>query len=652
MARRITNEGKWGTTTSAPTATNITTVLTTVNTDNYPATIAGQIDRIGDAHEIIQAKAYSMLLNVQANQGDSKPSSNIRLQKDGTHKIMDTASAINSIVVNTSENKTPEHGATVTINKGYYTSNFTVKSKGTHSSSDQSDITAANTLEGTEGWTSDGTRVAGSLADKSGNQNAGNKNYYTGTDSKTYLALTIPATGKYAKDSLLISDIIYNNTGIEDGIQQGPSWNPQVEITKTTNAETNESGLTINSLTIPAGYYSSAITIKPILSANDESNKIINTTTYTASGAVTNAAPPTGYDYFTKVTVPAVGTFSINDKTTTPVSVGSYDTTNNVYPVSVSNLQGKFSTAGWATNSAYTDSSVIVGTLPKAGHSITQSSSATGSGPTAINQQYFKDVITAGYLTASTNHYKVTDGSISALTATFDPETAKVTVSGGTVTAGWISENVTLPTDVSIGLATVSGTGTKQATSPTIAQGAAYTKDTTYKADRITSTPTTSKPTSGYYVAIQATAPATTAISVKQTNASAGYIDLAANATIGTASTTAKTGNVYYAPIAASQHTWGDAFAATDANTGLTAGNWYVPCEITAGYTSQKTEYLNLGAGSATLKDLTTETNVGLAQTTVLENLTSDTTFTAADGKFFHSMKVEVAGVIAKLQAI
>ena len=41
MARRITNEGKWGTTTNDPTAANITEVLTTVDTNNYPATISG-----------------------------------------------------------------------------------------------------------------------------------------------------------------------------------------------------------------------------------------------------------------------------------------------------------------------------------------------------------------------------------------------------------------------------------------------------------------------------------------------------------------------------------------------------------------------------------------------------------------------------------
>ena len=99
MARRITNEGKWAENNGVLTAANINTVLTTVDTSNYPTTIAGQIDRIGDAHEIIQAKAYEMLLNIQANQGDSKSTSAVRLEKNGNHKIMDTASAINSINV-------------------------------------------------------------------------------------------------------------------------------------------------------------------------------------------------------------------------------------------------------------------------------------------------------------------------------------------------------------------------------------------------------------------------------------------------------------------------------------------------------------------------------------------------------------------------
>ena len=41
MARQITNEGKWAADNSVLTADKINTVLTTINTDNYPETISG-----------------------------------------------------------------------------------------------------------------------------------------------------------------------------------------------------------------------------------------------------------------------------------------------------------------------------------------------------------------------------------------------------------------------------------------------------------------------------------------------------------------------------------------------------------------------------------------------------------------------------------
>lgn len=92
-----------------------------------------------------------------------------------------------------------------------------------------------------------------------------------------------------------------------------------------------------------------------------------------------------------------------------------------------------------------------------------------------------------------------------------------------------------------IGAATVSGTGSKQASAPTIktATGGTITP----------SALSTTKPSSGTYIAIQATAPATTGIQVTQTNATSGYTNLAAGASIGTASTTEKNGSIYYATI-------------------------------------------------------------------------------------------------------
>ena len=70
MARRLDTKGQYNS--AEASEQDIISVLTTVNATNYPATIAGQIDRIGDAHEIIQRKALKMKLKVPAGQGDSR----------------------------------------------------------------------------------------------------------------------------------------------------------------------------------------------------------------------------------------------------------------------------------------------------------------------------------------------------------------------------------------------------------------------------------------------------------------------------------------------------------------------------------------------------------------------------------------------------
>lgn len=134
------------------------------------------------------------------------------------------------------------------------------------------------------------------------------------------------------------------------------------------------------------------------------------------------------------------------------------------------------------------------------------------------------------------------------------PMTANNLMIGGTVTAstpGWInSANVTdSDTDnASVGkiiaaAATVSGS--KQATSPTVARTSTTVSGATNVGSASTST---SAPSSGYFVSMQATAPATT-INLTKTIDTAGYLGATSEIT-ASASTTAKTGSVYYLPIA------------------------------------------------------------------------------------------------------
>lgn len=133
------------------------------------------------------------------------------------------------------------------------------------------------------------------------------------------------------------------------------------------------------------------------------------------------------------------------------------------------------------------------------------------------------------------------------------PMTANNLMIRGTFTAstpGWFNSGTADDTDVdnaSVGkviaaAATVSGTAT--ATSPTIAR----TSTSATGATNIGSASvTTTAPSSGYFVSVQATAPATT-ISLTKTVNTAGYLGSNSEIT-ASASTSAKTGSVYYLPV-------------------------------------------------------------------------------------------------------
>ncbi len=93
--------------------------------------------------------------------------------------------------------------------------------------------------------------------------------------------------------------------------------------------------------------------------------------------------------------------------------------------------------------------------------------------------------------------------------------------------------------------ATVTGSGT--ATSPTIAKSGTAISGATTSGNIGSGTITTAAPSSGFYVATVATAPATTLTMTKTVN-TAGYLGTNTQIT-ASAATTAKTGSVYYVPV-------------------------------------------------------------------------------------------------------
>lgn len=209
--------------------------------------------------------------------------------------------------------------------------------------------------------------------------------------------------------------------------------------------------------------------------------------------------------------------------------------------IAISATKPSAAVLGASATGAATIDSVTVGTKASGAYPITGSAdiSGTASASTTTSGYATKDSTAA---TGSTTGTASLDASLPAAAALVSAPSASVTI-----------------TNVS---------GSKAATKPTVAISAADD-------NVVASTATTTKPSTGYYAAVKATAPATTGISVSGsgtgnvtngtiTVGTKGYlgdkseITLASGASkasasaSGSASTTATTGDTYYVPIQSS----------------------------------------------------------------------------------------------------
>ena len=678
MARRLDTKGQYNS--AEATEQNITSVLTTVDATNYPATIAGQIDRIGDAHEIIQRKALQMQLKVPAGQGDSKPETTTALTQD--HLLMDTAAAINTISINNGGTITLDAGKSYTVPVGYNVGEYKISAKTVADNLTVTTLTSSNDLiSGLTAYTiQDGkaTKVTGQLAD-----------YRTGTDNQykpaisyannaNTLAVRIPATGAYSSNNYLKTSIRY-----------APTVNTLSIDVKYAKQEGSNDVALIDDFIIPAGYYPTDKSVPVRVLDNKQSIGEINiekTKAATGAGTVT---PSDGFDYLKQVTVGAASGFSILDNGTRVLSVGSYNTTNKGYIVTAANVVGKFSTAGWITTANNTDSSVVVGKLPKATFGFTNDTvkstgagyipsgetlltmspythgmslanattaiapSGDNTGNVAANHYYVKfNVATAGYATIG-DHYQDIGSKVSC--SDFKTSaTSSVTYADKAVNAKTTYLDIT---------------GNYQ-------PGAQYIKATV----RSASAPTLSIIEN------------TDTVTVGAENSS-GKFPISVSNLIGTISVgtpgwftggIATASSVTIGTLPASVHTCGALQLGSNISPDLTANHYYVTCTTSAGYTLGETKYIEIGrvgrgatlttkdsfmtiySGTyydrevdisvakvaGTLRDLSGETNVGITTTTSLENLASDTTIVGTDNQFLSSVTVEVSGIIDKLSKI
>ena len=671
MARRLDTKGQYNS--AEATEQNITSVLTTVDATNYPATIAGQIDRIGDAHEIIQRKALKMKLKVPAGQGDSKPETTTALTQD--HLLMDTAAAINTISINNGATKVLKEGETYIVPVGYNVGEYKISAKTAAGYLTETTLTSSNDLiSGLTAYTIQGgksIKITGTLANyRDGDQAATS---YKNSSSK--LAIKIPATGAYNSANYLTTTIPYKTSA--------------GELTINVKHTGSDDTALIENFVVPAGYYPTDTSVKVNVIDNNENIGEINVQESIIATGAGHVTPGDGFNYLKEVIINPAGGFSILDNGSRELSVGSYNTTNKGYAVTAANVVGKFSTAGWITTANNTDSSVVVGKLPKATFGFTNNivkSTGAGyipSGETLLTMSPYTHSMSLAKTTTAITHSGDNTGDVAAAHyyVKFNVDTAGYAVTG--------AHYQDIGSQVSCSDFKTSATG-----SVTYADKAVNAK-TTYL--DITGN---YQPGAQYIKATVRSASAPTLSITDKTDTvtvgakTSGKFPISVSNLTGTISVntpgwftggTATDSSVTVGTLPESVHTCGAIQSGKDTGAGLTTNHCYVTCTTSTGYTLGETKYIDLGEkGSAFTLDtahpsqdiakgtyymsLATisvsnvagilrglsggDSNVGINTATHLENLTSDTTIVGTDNQFLSSVTVEVSGIIDKLSKI
>lgn len=672
MARRLDTKGQYNS--AEATEQNITSVLTTVDATNYPATIAGQIDRIGDAHEIIQRKALQMQLKVPAGQGDSKPEATTALTQD--HLLMDTAAAINTISINNGATKVLEEGGSYTVPVGYNVREYKISAKTAAGYLTETTLTSSDDLiSGLTAYTIRGgksTKITGTLANYRGSDQAATS--YKNSSSK--LAIKIPATGAYSSSNYLTTTIPYLTS----------AGNLTINVKRTGSANT----ALIEDFVVPAGYYPTDTSVKVTVMDDKVNIGEINVQATKAATGAGTVTPSDGFDYLKQVTVDAASGFSILDNASRVLAVDSYNTAIKGYIVTANDVVGKFSTAGWITTANNTDPSVVIGNVPKATFGFTNNivkSTGAGyipSGETLLTMSPYTHSMSLAKTTTAITHSGDNTGDVAAAHyyVKFNVDTAGYAVTG--------AHYQDIGSQVSCSDFKTSATGSVTYADKTVKAkttylditgnyqpGAQYIKATVQSA----SAPTLS------------ITDKTDTVTVGAKNSSGKFpisvSNLEGTISVGTpgwfTGGTATDSSVTVGTLPESVHTCGAIQLGKDTGAGLTTDHCYVTCTTSTGYTLGETKYIDLGKkGSAFTLDtahpsqdiakgtyymsLATisvsnvagilrglsggDSNVGINTATHLENLTSDTTIVGTDSQFLSSVTIEVSGIIDKLSKI
>lgn len=492
------------------------------------------------------------------------------------------------------------------------------------------------------------------------------------------MAVKIPATGAYSSDNYLKTSIRYAPT--VDTLS--------IDVKHAKQEGSNDVAL-IDDFIIPAGYYPTDKSVPVRVTDNGENIGEINVQKELIATGAGDVIPSPGFDYLKLVKIGAASGFSILNNESRVLSVGSYNTTNKGYAVTAANVVGKFLNAGWITTANNTDSSVVVGKLPKAtfgftnnivkstgagyipsgetlltmspytyGMSLAKATTAIATsgnniGNVAANHYYVDfDVRTAGYAATGAHFYDI--GSQVSCSDFKTSATSSVTYADKTVNAKTTYLDIT--GNYQPGAQYIRAT-VRNASAPTLS--------ITDKSDTVT---VGAKNSSGKFPISVSNLTGTISVNTP------GWF------TGGTATDS----SVIVGTLPESVHTCGALQLGSNISTDLTANHYYVTCTTSAGYTLGETKYIEIGrvgtgatlttkdsfmsiySGTyydrevdisvakvaGTLRDLSGETNVGITTTTPLENLTSNTTIVGTNDQFLSSVTVEVSGIIDKLSKI
>lgn len=601
-------------------------------TSTYTNTINQQTQRIADAHEIIQAKALEMQLKIQKGEGDAKPTSATTLRDN--HKIMDTASAINSIQVNVDPGTKTIDGTNSTIqgNSIYIDADFampnsfyTLGGMNMHVAGNINiDTGATSALT----FTGEHTAGAGSITVSTSGANITKNGYLTigenATASKTIILKENSKGSEKSPSNLTIEDYTavdskkYVSIIPEQGYYTKDAWKTDISYAPLTGEQTIEvvedtaTGETaVKTLSIPAGYYPEALTVKPLIK-NIAGDHVINVlgTIPTLTAQSGNIAIANGYNYYS-----GTSEYSVQ-KATTASGTQTSPSLNSV------NANGTFTikTPGWIPAGTYGAAYGNLGALAKT--DITKASS-TGTADDTLTTQ--KSVITVA------ENKQTSGGAVSKIYQVQDVSLGKAGASGakamGTTTSiqnvngtnklglrfnsttgytnsGWYD----LGTDVFI--SDINYQGNKTEVNPTFdgrTASISYTVPAGYYPGTTTITGSTTM-TAAATPTLTVTANSTDAVSVgttatngffpvsavitgQTTYGTAGYIT-----TAGLAAATAE--STVIGKIAAGSHNidstiYQNTKSVTD--NGVGAGNYYIKCETSPGYQLKSTTYVDLG---------------------------------------------------------